>query len=211
VGTHLGQAWTLSTFAWLGVLTLLVGAWVTPRRREALLAGAGVLSLLTAFAISWASHPASRGTLALAADYIHLVGAAVWVGAIGAMLILVGPARRLSSASREDLLRACLIRFSRLAAPLVIVLALAGGYLALRQLPGPGSLVTSGYGVILLAKTAVFAGILLLAGYHRQSVIPRIASGARVDSLRRTLALEAGLLLVTLALAAVLSQTAPPA
>jgi copper transport protein len=210
VGTHLGQAWTLSTFAWLGVLTLLVGAWVTPRRREPLLAGAGALSLLTAFGISWASHPASRGTLALAADYVHLVGAAVWVGAVAALAILVASARPLPSASKEELLRACLMRFSRVAGPLVVVLALAGGYLAVRQLAGPGSLVTTAYGITLLAKTAAFGAVLLLAAYHQQSVVPRIAAGAPVSSIRRTLALEAGLLLITLALAAILSQTAPP-
>src|SRR5205807_3842817 len=40
VGTHLGQAWMVTTFAWLGVLALLVAAWVTPRKREPLLAAA---------------------------------------------------------------------------------------------------------------------------------------------------------------------------
>jgi len=210
VGTHLGQAWTLMTFAWLGVLALLVGAWVTPRKRESLLAGAGVLSLAIAFGISWASHPASRGTLPLAADYLHLLAGALWVGGLVALASLAWAARALPRSAREELFRACLVRFSKLAVPVVVLLALAGAYMALRELPGPSALLSSDYGITLLAKTIVFMGALGLGAYHRRFVVPRIAAGGPVASVRRTLALETGLLLVAVALAAILSQAAPP-
>ncbi|HEY4826164.1 MAG TPA: CopD family protein [Solirubrobacteraceae bacterium] len=210
VGTHLGQAWTLTTFAWLGVLALLVGAWVTPRRREALLAVAGVLSLGIGFGISWASHPDARGTFALAADYVHLVAAALWVGGVIALAILAGVARPLSRAEREPLVRECLLRFSRLAVPSVIVLAVAGGYLALRELPTLSAVLNSSYGVTLLLKSIVFLAAFALAAYHRGLVMPRIAAGAPVATIRRTLTLEVTLLLLALVLAAILSQTAPP-
>ena len=210
VGTHLGQAWTLSTFAWLGVLTLLVAAWVTPRRREPLLASAGGLSLAIAFGVSWASHPDARGTLALAADYVHLVAAALWVGGVLALGILTGAARRLSRPDRESLVRLCLLRFSRLAVPAVAVLAVAGGYLALRELPAASAILNSGYGITLVLKTAVFVAAFALAAYHRGAVMPRLEAGAPVATIRRTLTLEVSLLLLAVALAAVLSQTAPP-
>jgi copper transport protein len=210
VATHLGQAWTLTTFAWLGVLALLVGAWVTPRRREPLLASAGILSLAIAFGLSWSSHPASRGTFALAADYVHLVAGALWAGGVVALAILAGVGRARSRADREELLRACLLRFSRLAVPMVVVLAVAGVCVALRELPGPAFVFSSVYGVMLLAKTAVFAGALGLGGYHHRSVVPRVQGGTPVATLRPTLALEASLLLLALALAATLGQLAPP-
>lgn len=210
VGTHLGQAWTLMTFAWLGVLALLVGAWVAPRKRELLLASAGIASLAIAFGISWASHPASRGTLALIADYMHLLAGALWVGGVVALAILAGVVRPLSRSAREVLIRACLLRFSSLAVPSVLVLALAGGYMAARELPGPSALLTTGYGITLLAKTIVFTGAVALGAHHQRSVVPRIEAGAPVASIRRTLALELGLLLLALALAATLSQSAPP-
>ncbi len=210
LGTHLGQAWTLTTFAWLGVLALLVGAWVTPRRREPILASAGLLSLGVAFGISWSSHPASRGTLPLIADYAHLLAGAVWAGGVVALAILGGVVRPLSRTARDGLFRECLQSFSRLAVSAVVVLALAGAYIALRELPRPSALLTSAYGITLLAKTTVFLGALALGGYHRQVVVPRIAGGAPVSSIRTTLALELCLLLVALALAAILSQTAPP-
>ena len=210
VATHLGQAWTLMTFAWLGVLALLVGAWVTPRRREPLLAGAGVLSLGTAFGISWASHPAARGTLPLVADYVHLLAGALWVGGMVALAILAGVGRRASESAREALLRECLLRFSKVAVPAVVVLALAGAYVALRELPGPAALLSTGFGIMLLVKTTVFTGALGLGGYHRRTIAPRLAAGHPVASLRGTLAMELSLLLVALGLAAILSQLAPP-
>ncbi|HWC85723.1 MAG TPA: CopD family protein [Solirubrobacteraceae bacterium] len=210
LGTHLGQAWVVMTFAWLAVLALLVGAWVAPRRREALLASAGLLSLGIGFGLSWASHPASRGTLALAADYVHLLAGALWVGGVVALVILAAGLRPLSGPARETMIRASVLRFSRLAVPIVVVLALAGAYLALRQLPAPSALFASAYGATVVAKTIVFIAAASLGGYHRISVVPRLAAGAAVGSMRRTLALELSLLLVALALAAILSQTAPP-
>jgi putative copper resistance protein D len=94
--------------------------------------------------------------------------------------------------------------------PIVVVLALAGAYVALRELPAPSALLTSGYGITLVAKSIVFIGVLALAVFHRRSLVPRIAAGGSLANMRRTLALEVGLLLIALALAATLSQIAPP-
>ena len=127
-----------------------------------------------------------------------------------ALAILAGVGRSLSRSGRDALLRECLLRFSSLAVPIVIVLATAGAYVALRELPSPAAILSTGFGILLLVKTGVFMGALGVGGYHRRSVVPRIAAGAPVASLRRTLALEASLLLVALALAATLSQIAPP-
>lgn len=210
LATHVGQAWTVTTFAWLLVLAVLVAAWVTPARRERLMAIAGLLALATAFGISWASHPDSRGTLALVADYVHLLAAALWTGALVGLVILTGVGRRLARPDREALARSCLQRFSRVAVPVVGVLALAGGYLALRELPNASALVDSGYGVTLLVKVGVTVAALAVGAYHHRLAVPRIAAGATVAGVRRSLALEASLLLLALALAATLSQTAPP-
>jgi putative copper export protein len=209
-GTHLGQAWTVMTFTWLVVLGVLVAAWVTPREREPLLAGAGVLSLAIAFDLAWASHPASRGTLALVLDFIHLVAAALWVGGLVAVLILAISARPLAGSAREAITRSCVLRFSALAVPIVALVGIAGIYLAVRELPAPSDLFTSGYGITLLLKTAVALGALSLGAYHRRVVMPQLSAGAPVAGIRRTLTVELGFLLTVLLLAAVLSQAAPP-
>jgi copper transport protein len=207
VGTHFGQAWIAMTFAWLFVLGLIVSAWAYPRQRNRLLAGAGALGLAIAFGLSWASHPESHGALALAADYVHLLVAAVWVGGLVAIGLAIRAAPR---SGRDDAVRGAILQFSRLAAPTVAVVVLAGVYLALRELPAASALVSTGYGITLLIKAAVAAGALALGGYHRRFVVPRLAAGAPIAAIRRTLMLEVGVLFTVLALAAVLSQRPPP-
>lgn len=209
-GTHLGQAWTVMTFSWLVVLGVLVAAWVTPREREPLLAAAGVLALAIAFDLAWASHPASRGTLALMVDFTHLLAAALWAGGVAAILVLALAARPLAGTAREAITRSCVLRFSRLAVPTVAVAGVAGIYLAVRELPSASDLLTSGYGVTLLLKTAVALGALSLGAYHHRFVMPRLSAGASVAGIRRTLTVELSFLLAVLVLAAVLSQSAPP-
>jgi copper transport protein len=210
LSTHAGQAFTLSSFAWLGALALIVGAWTHPRRREPLLAAAGALSLAIAFGISWAGHPASGGTLLVLADYVHLLAGALWVGGLVALVALAASVRSRSQAERDALFRACLLRFSTLALPLVLVLAAAGVYVAVGELPSPSAILTSRYGILLVAKAAAFATAIALAAYHRRSVVPRVAAGAPAATVRRTLTAEVMVLAVALALAAVLTQTAPP-
>jgi copper transport protein len=209
VGTHLGQAWTLMTFAWFGVLMLLVAAWVTPRRRELLLGLAGALALGIAFGLSWASHPASRGGLALIADYVHLLAAALWVGGFAGVALAVAAARSLPDSVRETVARTSIVRFSSVAVAAVAAAVGAGLYLAVRELPDPSALLSTRYGITLLAKSTVVFGALALGGYHRRFVVPRLRAGVPVMTIRRTLLLELGFLLAALALAAILSQTAP--
>ena len=210
VGTHVGQAWTLMTFAWLAVLALLIAAWVTPRRRERLLVLAGCLSLATAFGLSYASHSDSVDTLTLLADYAHLIASALWVGGLISLALLIGVVRPFARPAREAFVRACVVQWSGLAIAIVIQLAVAGGYLALRELPNVSSLFTTGYGRTLLVKSAVTLGAIALGGYHHRIVVPRIAGGEPAITIRRTLTVEASLLLAALVLAAILSQSAPP-
>ena len=80
----------------------------------------------------------------------------------------------------------------------------------MRELPAPSDLLTSGYGITLLLKTAVALGALSLGAYHRRVVMPQLSAGAPVAGIRRTLTVELGFLLTVLLLAAVLSQAAPP-
>jgi putative copper export protein len=210
VGTHLGQAWTIMTFAWLGVLMLLVAAWVTPAKRERLLASAGVLTLTMAIWLSWSSHPEARGSVALVADYVHLVAGALWVGGLVAVVLAVLAVGSRPQPERDSIARTSVLKFSKIAVPTVAMVALAGVYLAVRQLPTPSALFSSGYGITLVVKSGVALGALALGGYHRRVVVPRLAVGAPVVTIRRTLTLELGVLLAVLSLAAVLSQTAPP-
>lgn len=210
LSTHAGQAFTYSSFAWIAVIALIVGAWAYPRRREALLGAAGALSLTIAFGLSWAGHPASGDTLLLLADYAHLVAAALWIGGLVALMILAASIRPQTGAERQDLFRLCLLRFSTVAPGLVAVLAAAGVCVAVGELPSVSAIFTSRYGILLITKTAAFGVAIALAAYHRFSVVPRVAAGTPAVAIRRTLTNEMIVLAVAVGFAAILSQTAPP-
>jgi putative copper resistance protein D len=126
------------------------------------------------------------------------------------LAIVAASSRSLSSSARETVARISILRLSKLAAPTVAIIALAGIYLALRELPAVSDLFDSRYGITLLVKSLVVLGALALGGYHRRFVTRRLVAGAPVASIRRSLTFEMALLFVALVLAAILSQTAPP-
>lgn len=163
-----------------------------------------VLIGLVAAGVVWAAdgHPALvGGTLGLVVNAVHLVVGAVWVGTLG--YLLVGLVRHRGDRNR---LLGMAGRYARLALPLVIVLAGAGGLSALEALPSWSSLYSSGYGQLILVKTGLFALALGLAGWSRRRGIGR----RQASTLARAVPVEAGVVAVILVVTAVLANTGPP-
>jgi putative copper resistance protein D len=145
---------------------------------------------VTGHASSSASHEVAVTTVAL-----HVAAAALWVGGLGALLVLLG--------RRRELLRTALPRFSTLAAFCLVVVTVSGVLTAQVRLGSWAALVGTGYGALVLAKAgglAVLGGLGLLTRR-------RMAAG-RVPVLRWA-GVEVAVMAVTLGLAAALSQTAP--
>ncbi len=178
--------------------------------RAARTAGQARVLLVVALAavvlpVTTSGHPAAAGdhALTVATLSVHVVSASLWVGGLVGVLLHVrdaGPSRAVAVG-----------RLSRLA--LVCVVATAGtgvaGALLVTDVP-PGRLLVSGYGALLLAKTAALA-LLVAAGWvHRRRTLPLLASG-RPGAFRRVAVVEVVLMAVTLALAAGLSLAPPPA
>jgi hypothetical protein len=88
----------------------------------------------------------------------------------------------------------------------VVLLAASGIYLAIALLPSPSALWGSGYGQLLLAKSALFIVALALALAARRRGLGRW----RVGFLRWLTPLEAGVLAGILALSSVLVDLGPP-
>ncbi|MQA24167.1 MAG: copper resistance protein CopC [Micromonosporaceae bacterium] len=193
----------------------------TPTKRDqGLLAGVGVAALLT-----WplSGHPAGSPLpwLSVLLDVAHLAAASVW---LGGLLVLVGLLLRRSA--REALAEALppwLRTWSKVAMGAVAVLALAGVAQAVIEVRTLDALVTSRYGLLVLAKAGLLAAILAAASFAR-----RLARGApspgpagapapdpppgaptRGGALRRLVAVELTLAAVVLAVTAVLTQTTP--
>lgn len=142
-------------------------------------------------------HLLAVGTLG-----VHVVAATVWVGGLLALLV---HGRREGAAEAAP-------RFSRLA--LVCFLATAGsGVLAAVLVLGCTAAAVAalgtGYGALLIAKTAALSLLGVLGWQHRRSTLPRLRAGEH-RSFRRFATVEIALMLATVTLAVALAASPPP-
>jgi putative copper resistance protein D len=155
---------------------------------------AALLGVLTP-AVTGHAGSAPDHQLAVVTAALHVGAAALWVGGLGALLVLV--------ARWRALLVDALPRFSRLATVCVAVVAVTGVLNAQVRLPGRDALLATGYGGLVVTKAACLVGLAGLGWLARR----RLASG-RTPVLRWA-AYEVALMAVTIGLAAALTQTAP--
>ena len=147
--------------------------------------------------------PAVTGHTGTSADHqlavvtvaLHVGAAALWVGGLGVLLVLVAPHRR-----TRDI---ALPRFSRIATVCLVATGLTGVANAVLRLPSLAALVTSGYGALLLVKTGLIVVLAGLGGLARR----RLQRGTM--PVLRWAGLEVTVMAVTIGVAAALSQTAP--
>lgn len=190
-----GVAWLLFAATLLALAAVLAGA--RPGSFAPLLAAAGGWT-----AWSTRSHAAAEGTFGLALDALHLTAGVLWTGALVHLGITLWQRRRTGWEEVRDAVR----RYGRVAAGLVLVLALAGVASALRLLPEVADLWSTGYGVLILAKLLLLALAVTVAVAARRRGLHR--PGPRLT--RRLVTTEALLLAAALGLAGVLAQIAPP-
>ncbi|WP_019931963.1 copper resistance D family protein [Nocardia sp. BMG111209] len=131
---------------------------------------------------------------------VHALAAAAWFGLLVALAVVIR--------SRGDW-AALLPQYSRWAMPAAIAVTATGVCNALVRLGGLTPLVTTGYGHILLAKTALLVELLVLGWWWRRTWVPR-AAAHRVSaegSLRRAVT-EVLAMAIVYGLAATLAVTA---
>ncbi len=161
--------------------------------------------------------------LAVPADIVHLGAAAVW---LGGLTLLGAVALRVE---RGDEARALLVRFSTLATWCIAAVVATGAFQSWRQVGSLDGLTSTAYGRLLLAKLAVFAGVLAVAAYNNRRVrrlapaAPRreplpvsaapagsaAASTPGEEAVRRAAWLEVGLAVGVLAVTAALVNAVP--
>ena len=163
---------------------------------------AGVTMLLHVL-VGHAAGPSPLRSVNLFVQWLHLLAVGAWIG--GLAWLLAG----LRGKERPEQL-ASAARFSKLAAPLVGLVAVTGLSRALHLAGGWQGLLDSGYGRFLDLKVALFLGLVALGAMNRYRVLPALASGARrIDALRRNVRGEVVLAVCILAVTAVLSQLPP--
>jgi copper resistance protein D len=186
--------------------------------------GLTALGAVAVATFAWSGHGAATegpGALAhLVADILHLVAAGVWLGALAALALMLRPRAAPSPPAAVRALHGALAGFSGVGSAVVATLVLTGlvNSWFLVGLDGLGRIANSPYGLLLIAKLVLFAGMLALAAANRFRHTPGLAAalaeGAAdrtLPALRRSVAFETALGLAILVLVGVLGTLAPVA
>jgi putative copper resistance protein D len=138
-------------------------------------------------ALAWTGHAASTsgelGNLHLAADALHLVAAAGWIGGLVPLLLLLAAVHRHGGAS---LARDAVQGFSTLGMVAVATLAATGFVNSWILVGSFRALPVTEYGQLLMLKLVVFAAMLVFAAVNRFVLTPRllVSSGNDREAVR---------------------------
>jgi len=167
-------------------------------------AGAAGVGIAVATSVSGHAGVGDLTWLAVPLDTAHLLAAGAWVGGLALLGTVV-----LTTDDATDL-RRLLPRWSRLAATAVAVLVVTGLFASWREVRELPALPRTTYGTLLIGKSEVVLGMLVLGAAGR-AFVQRYAGGggAAVSRLRRSVAWEATVALVVLAVTAALVETTP--
>ncbi|HEY7061660.1 MAG TPA: FixH family protein [Chloroflexota bacterium] len=227
LGTRYGAIWAarVGCLVALGGLALRLrqpGVTVDARGWLAGLAlGAGLLAAQSATSHAAATEPGTL--LALGTDWVHLAGAAIWLGGL-VQLTLALPAAlgALPGGGRLAVLAAVLPRFSTWAIASVAAMVVSGLYQAWAEVGDWDTLVGTAYGQTLLVKLALVLPLVALGAVNLLVVSPRVARatgaaakdaaaapGAPERALRRAVGAEVALGAAVLAVVGLLTSLEP--
>ncbi|HVE97869.1 MAG TPA: copper resistance protein CopC [Mycobacteriales bacterium] len=196
----------------LVAIAVLAGCLLIWTRREERWAryAAVATGVTAAVATSLAGH-AGVGDLtwlAVPLDSLHLVAAGTWVGGLAVLTTVVLP--RLPADEEAPELSRLLPRWSRVAVTAVAVLVLTGLFASWREVRELAALPNTSYGRLLIGKSELVLGMLVLGALGREWVQRHAAQDQPpVARLRRSVAWEAGIAAVVLAVTAALVETTP--
>jgi len=174
----------------------------------------GGLAVTVSFAVWGHATELSPKAISLAADAIHATAAALWLGG------LVGLVMVLSLRTPETVRSTAGIigRFSLMAFWSVIALTIAGLTLTITGSDANlNSILTTTWGQLVLAKIGLTLIVVLIAAWNRRTLVPSLTSptantdelAVRWATLLRTIRTEAVLLVAVLALTAIVVNVPP--
>lgn len=182
-GTKYGALWLTRMGLLLGILGVLtmMSAAAQPRNWARWLGvglGAGVL--LTISATGHASAVPRAAALAVAADWLHLLAGAIWIGGLVQLILAVFPVLKLlDSTQRRQVLARLFRRFSTLAGASVAALLITGTYAGVIHVPSWQALLDTSYGAALSSKLIVFVPLLALGAINLLVLHPYFVRAAQ--------------------------------
>ena len=147
------------------------------------------LALGLIIAIAWTGHAGSTpyrlGDLHLAADALHLIAAAAWIGGLPSLVLLLAAVRGNKALAGASVAQAAAQSFSTLGVVSVGTLLLSGIVNTWILVGSFRGLLFDGYGIVLMLKLAVFAAMLGFAAVNRFWLTPQLAGSRDVAALRQ--------------------------
>jgi putative copper resistance protein D len=138
--------------------------------------------------IAWTGHagstPDELGNLHLAADALHLCGAAAWTGGLVSLALLLRVVRSSRATAGISLMQLDAVRrFSSLGMASVAILIISGLVNSWILVGSWRGLIATDYGWILMLKVAIFAIMIMFAAVNRLLLVPRLVLPAHDDAL----------------------------
>jgi putative copper resistance protein D len=143
---------------------------------------AGAIALAS---LAWNGHGAmDEGVWHFTVDILHLLAAGAWLGALVAFFWM-SRNNSLQSEKHIRLLARAVTRFESVGALIVVVITVTGvvNYLYIAR-PTIDAVLPGTYGVLLLIKVALFAGMLVLAALNRLHWGPLLQQSLREGQYR---------------------------
>lgn len=171
--------------------------------------------------LAWSGHAAGgSGSEALihpAADFLHLVAAAAWLGMLAPLALVLSAAG--GDAAALPAARIATVRFSNFGIASVGTLVITG-VINTRYLVGSiAALTQTDYGHLLLAKVALFVVMVAVAAVNRYRLTPRLLQNRQnitaadaadaLRQLRRNTVIEVAIGAVIIAIVTVLGMSPP--
>jgi copper transport protein len=169
--TRYGRLW-IARFVLLALYTVGLGmaSWWWPRRRTWLSGAVALLALALPVPFSLISHASAENagrTTAIAIDYLHILGASLWVGGVFLLVLVLTPlVLQFDGLTRNVVLRRTLPRFSAVALASWGVMGLSGLYAAWLHVGNLTGLTTTAYGKALLLKQLILLPLLALGAFN---------------------------------------------
>ncbi|MCC5951508.1 MAG: copper resistance protein CopC/CopD [Acidimicrobiia bacterium] len=167
-----GLGWSVAVLA-LGLAAIYVASALRSSTVADGLGFYGSLLAVGSFALTGHTADAPQPLLAALADVTHVAVAALWVGGLLGMWLLLRWRRNGSPGQLADTTGVAL-RLSTAAAVSVAVLFASGLALSTGTLSGPGDLIDTAYGRTLAVKVLVVLAVLAVAAYNRWALVPHI-------------------------------------
>ncbi len=217
--TTFGRAW-LVRFVLACALAATLPALLSLRSHKSpwLEATAVILAATFVSALAWSGHAAGglggEAVIHPAADVLHLIAAAAWVGALLPLIVLFAAAH--ADDASLAMARTATARFSILGIVSVgtlLVTGIVNTYYLAGSVP---ALLHTDYGRLLLIKIALFLAMVAIAAVNRFHLTPQLAQQASIAAsrnalrqLRRNASIEVLAGAIVIAIVAALGTMAP--